>query len=90
MPAGGVCPWLFDESLVVPDADAVNAGQFGRHSSEAIVKHEPADSVVVHPQVQSLGEDLVVVGISGAVVTVGDLAILAGVDGLVDVAAPVG
>ena len=90
MPAGGVGPGLLDESLVVPDADTVDAGQLGRHFSEAIVEHEPADSVVVHPQVQPLGEDLVVVGISGAVVTVGDLAILASGDGLVDVAAPVG
>lgn len=90
VPAGGVGPGFLDQGLVVPDADAVHPGQLGGHLADPPVEHEAADPLVVHPQVDALGEDLVVVGVAGAPVAVGELAVLAGGDRGVDPAPPEG
>ena len=62
-------------------AVAERAGSGLHNLAEAGVEHQSAHADVVHPQVESLGEDLVVVGIAGLIVAVGELV---GVEEVVD------
>ena len=62
MPAGGVCPGLFDQCLIVPDAHAFGASQCRGHLAQPLVEHELAHLFVVHPKIDALDKDVVIVG----------------------------
>lgn len=61
MPAGRIGPGLFNQRLVVPDADAIDAGQFSGHPAQPDIDHQFPYAVMIHPQIKSLGKDFIIV-----------------------------
>ena len=50
VPAGWIAPRRLDQRLIVPNPDAINLCQIGRHFAQPIINHQPAHAVVVVPE----------------------------------------
>ena len=77
MPGGGVGPGLFNERLVVPDTDAIDASQFQRNLPQMRIQHQLSHARMVLPQIDALDEHVVIVGIAAVPAIIGQLPIFA-------------
>ncbi len=56
MPRGWICPRLFEQRLIVPRTNTINAGKIGRHFSNPPVEYELLHLFVGLPEIDDLIE----------------------------------